>query len=91
MQYTDCSYVGGSFEQKIFTFNIILYFLVRSLLLTYLITVSLEKEIHYCVRNLEFCDPKICTNPGKKRMSSKIKSLSNPNPFKISSLESHIP
>ena len=45
-------YVGGSFEEKLFMFNI--YFFVRSLLLTYLITLSLEKEIYYCVRNLEF-------------------------------------
>ena len=43
--------------------------------LIYLITLSLEKEIYYCVRNLEFCDPKICTNPGKKRMSYKCHYL----------------
>ena len=43
--------------------------------LIYLITLSLEKEIYYCVRNLEFCDPKICTNPGKNRMSYKCHYL----------------
>ena len=55
--------------------SLIYTFLKVSILLIYLITLSLEKEIYYCVRNLEFCDPKICTNPGKKRMSYKCRYL----------------
>ena len=55
--------------------SLIYTFLKVSILLIYLITLSLEKEIYYCVRNLEFCDPKICTNPVKKRMSYKCHYL----------------
>ena len=55
-----------------------------------MITLSLEKEICYCFGNLEFWEPKICTKRWKEENQLQM-SLSNPNLFDISSLESYIP